>query len=71
MNNSTTPTAISACIDEILNLSDLSPPLNMSCTEGTRVTRNAATANTISHIMVINAIKAARRKQPKLYTCMK
>ncbi len=71
MNNSTTPTAISACIDDIINLSDLSPPLNNSCTEGTRVTRNAATANTISHIIVINAIKAASLKQPEICTCMK
>jgi hypothetical protein len=70
MNNSTTPTAINACIDDIINLSDLSP-LNKSCTEGTRVTRNAATANTISQIMVINAIKAASLKQPKICTCMK
>jgi hypothetical protein len=71
MNNSTTPTAISAWIEDIINLSDLSPPLNKSCTEGTRVTRNAATANTISQIMVINMIKAASLKQPKICTCMK
>jgi len=71
MNNSTTPTDITACIDDMINLSDLSPPLNKSCTEGTRVTRNAATANTISHIIVINAIKAASLKQLKICTCMK
>jgi hypothetical protein len=71
MNTSTTATAISACIDEIINLSDLSPPLNKCSIEGTRVTRNAATANTISHIIVINAIKAASLKQPKICTWMK
>ncbi len=62
MNNSNTPIAISACIDDIINLSGLSPPLNKNCTEGTKVTRNAATANIISHITVINAIKAASLK---------
>ena len=51
MNNSTTPTAITACINEIIGNSDLSSPLNQRCTTGTTVTRNAATANTISHII--------------------
>jgi hypothetical protein len=71
MNNSTNPTAITPCINEIIGQSDLSPPLNKRCTEGARVTKNAATANTISHIIVINAIKAASLKQPKIYTWMK
>ena len=57
MNNSTTPTAITACINEIIGQSDLSPPLNKRCTKGARVTKNAATANTISHIIVINPIR--------------
>jgi hypothetical protein len=62
MNNSNTPIAITACIDDMINLSDLSPSLNKNCTEGTKVTRNAATANTISHITVINVIKAPSLK---------
>jgi len=62
MNRRTTPIAISACIDDIINLSDLSPPLNKNCTEGAKVTRNTAAANTISHITVMNAIKAASLK---------
>ena len=57
MNKSTNPTAITPCINEITGQSDLSPPLNKRCTEGARVTRNAATANTISHIIVINPIR--------------
>ncbi|MGB8936644.1 MAG: hypothetical protein WCC17_16245 [Candidatus Nitrosopolaris sp.] len=57
MNNSTNPTAITPCINEIIGQSDLSPALNKRCTEGARVTRNAATANIISHIIVINPIR--------------
>jgi hypothetical protein len=57
MNNNTIAIAITPWINEITAQFDRSAPLNKRCTEGARVTRKAATTNTINQITVINPIR--------------
>jgi hypothetical protein len=56
MNKSITPTATSACSDEINILSNRPLPSRKTCNKGTNAIKNAATANIMSHIRVTKMI---------------
>jgi hypothetical protein len=63
MNKSITPTATSACSDDINILSNRPLPSKKTCNEGTNAIKNAATANIMSHITVRKMIMLKSLKQ--------
>lgn len=63
MNKSITPTATSACSDDINILSNRPLPSKKTCNEGTNTIKNAATANIMSHITVRKMIMLKSLKQ--------